>query len=61
MQEPGDVRPTVARPVHVELEVDPLPAVAAAMFDWMRAWPIDTGRRVTNGNRMKVGTHNATC
>ena len=32
-----------------------------AMFDWMRAWPIDTGRRVTNGNRMKVGTHNATC
>ena len=32
-----------------------------ARFDWMRAWPIDTGRRVTNGNRMKVGTHNATC
>ena len=27
--EPGDVGPTVARPVHVELEVDPLPAVAA--------------------------------
>jgi hypothetical protein len=32
-----------------------------AMFDWMRAWPIDTGRRVTNGSRMNVGTHNATC
>ena len=32
-----------------------------AMFDWMRAWPIDTGRRVTSGNRMKAGTHNATC
>ncbi len=32
-----------------------------AMFDWMRAWSIDTGRRVTSGSRMNAGTHNATC
>ncbi len=32
-----------------------------AIFDWMRAWPIDTGRRVTSGHKMAAGTHSASC
>ena len=32
-----------------------------SIFDWMRAWPIDTGRRVTNGHKMTAGTHNGAC
>lgn len=32
-----------------------------AIFDWMRAWPIDTGRRVTNGHQMTAGKHSDSC
>lgn len=32
-----------------------------SIYDWMRAWPIDTGRRVTNGPRMRTDTNAPSC
>ena len=32
-----------------------------SIFDWMRAWPIGTGRQVTNGPRMRTDPHGTGC